>query len=541
MVEVAATVEQDGDAEGKATAEQVRLLAELSVEERERAWQKYLVLYPCLHGKVSISEVARSHHLPLKTVQRWVRRYHQENLVGLAHRRRSDRGVRRNIPPECQLVIEGMALTRPKRSIAHIHRDISRLAKQRGWPDMRYETVYAVVRAMNPSSLVLAHEGSRAYQEIYDLLYLQEVERPNERWQADHCLLNIWLIDDQGKVRRVYLTIILDDYSRAIMGYRLSFDAPSAYQTGLTLRQAIGKKEDEHWPACGIPETFYTDHGSDFTSKHMEQVAGQLSMQLIFSQVGRPRGRGKCERFFRSVKQIVLPGLPGCIPQEKRSSRSARKRRQGVVTTARQARRQASMTLADFDAHFRTWVLETYHHRRHRRLNGTPLTRWQEGKWLPRLPKSQNDLDLLLLCEAKTRQVQQEGIHFQGCRYMDVKLAGYVLSTVRIYYDPFDLRTITVYTPDGLIGGQFLCQARCQDFEGQKVSLKELVATRNKQRGEEQTQLKERKRAVEQARLSEKKLVPSDHSDGSQTTLPPVSKFKPPHFMAQISPEFVRD
>ena len=133
-----ATVEQDGDAEVKATAEQEALLAELSAEERERAWQKYLVLYPCLYGKVSISEVARSHHLPLKTVQRWIRRYHQENLVGLAHRRRSDRGVRRSIPPECQVVIEGMALTCPKRSIAHIHRDISRLAKQRGWPDIRF-------------------------------------------------------------------------------------------------------------------------------------------------------------------------------------------------------------------------------------------------------------------------------------------------------------------------------------------------------------------------------------------------------------------
>lgn len=541
MVEGTAAGGPDGDTEVKATAEQEVLLAELSAEERERAWQKYLLLYPCLHEKVSISEVARSHHVPLKTLQRWVRRYRQENLVGLAHRRRSDRGVRRSIPAECQLVIEGMALTRPKRSIAHIHRDISRLAKQRGWPDnIRYETVYAVVQAMNPSLLVLAHEGSRAYQERYDLLYLQEVERPNERWQADHCLLNIWLIDDRGNVRRVYLTIILDEYSRAIMGYRLSFDAPSAYQTGLTLRQAIGKKEETSWLACGIPETLYTDHGSDFTSKHIEQVAGQLSMKLIFSQVGRPRGRGKGERFFRSVKQMVLPGLPGYIPQESRSFRSARKRRQRATTMAGQAKRQASMTLADFDALFRTWVLETYHHRRQPRLKGTPLTRWQEGNWLPRLPKSQNDLDLLLLCEAKTRQVQQEGIRFQGYRYMDVKLAGYVLSTVRIYYDPLDLRTITVYTPDGITGGQYLCQACCQDLEGQKVSLKELVAARNKQRREEQTQRKERKCAVEQVRVPKQELVSNEQPHESQKPVPYISTFKPPHFMAQLSPEFVR-
>ena len=90
MVEGTAAGGPDGKTEGKATAEQEVLLAELSAEERERAWQKYLLLYPCLHEKVSISEVARSHHVPLKTLQRWVRRYRQENLVGLAHRRPRD-------------------------------------------------------------------------------------------------------------------------------------------------------------------------------------------------------------------------------------------------------------------------------------------------------------------------------------------------------------------------------------------------------------------------------------------------------------------
>jgi putative transposase len=296
--------EHTGNAQGQ-------MLADIAPEERERAWQRYQVLSPYLHEHVPLAEVARAHHLPLKTVQRWVRRYREEQLVGLARRRRSDRGVRRRIPPECEQVIQGMALLSPGCSIAQMHREIMVLAKQRGWPEISYESVYGVVRAIPAALRVLAQEGTRVYQERYDLLFLQEVARPNERWQADHCVLNIWLRDEQGEARRPYLTIIMDEYSRAIMGYRLSFDAPSAYQTGLTLRQAIGKKDDVCWPVCGIPDTLYTDHGCDFTSKQMEQVAGQLSMHLIFSQVGRPRGRGKVERFFRSVKQMVLPGLPG--------------------------------------------------------------------------------------------------------------------------------------------------------------------------------------------------------------------------------------
>ncbi|GAB5693043.1 hypothetical protein JMUB7496_27190 [Staphylococcus aureus] len=49
---------------------------------------------------------------------------------------------------------------------------------------------------------------------------------------------------------------------------------------------------------CGILVKFYTDHGSDFTSQHMEQVAVDLKINLMFSEVGVPCGRGEIDRFF---------------------------------------------------------------------------------------------------------------------------------------------------------------------------------------------------------------------------------------------------
>ena len=58
-----------------------------------------------------------------------------------------------------------------------------------------------------------------------------------------------------------------------------------------------------------MPETFYTDHGSDFTSKHIEQVCIDLKIRLIFSQVAQPRGRGKIERFFRTLNQKLIHTL----------------------------------------------------------------------------------------------------------------------------------------------------------------------------------------------------------------------------------------
>jgi putative transposase len=106
----------------------------------------------------------------------------------------------------------------------------------------------------------------------------------------------------------------MDDSSRAIASFRLSLEAPSAIQTALALRQAMWRKALPNWKIPGIPATFYTDHGSDFTSAHLEQVSADLAMSLVFSEPGIPRGRSKLERFFRTVNQRLLGGLPGDTP-----------------------------------------------------------------------------------------------------------------------------------------------------------------------------------------------------------------------------------
>ena len=113
---------------------------------------------------------------------------------------------------------------------------------------------------------------------------------------------------------RPWLTVIMDDYSRAIAGFSVNVEAPSTIQTALTLRHAMWRKSIPNWKIIGIPATFYSDHGSDFTSAHLAQVSADLHMALVFSEPGMPRGRGKIERFFRTVNQMLLCALPGYTP-----------------------------------------------------------------------------------------------------------------------------------------------------------------------------------------------------------------------------------
>jgi hypothetical protein len=47
----------------------------------------------------------------------------------------------------------------------------------------------------------------------------RESVHPNDIWQADHTELDIMVLDETGRPVRPWLTVILDDRSRAIAGY----------------------------------------------------------------------------------------------------------------------------------------------------------------------------------------------------------------------------------------------------------------------------------------------------------------------------------
>jgi len=206
---------------------------------------------------------------------------------------------------------------------------------------------------------------------------------------------------------------------------------------------------------CGIPQVLYTDHGSDFTSQHIEQVSADLKMRLVFSAVGRPRGRGKIERFFNSVSQVLLSRLPGYAKSE--------------------SGRRAILSLTDLSREIENYLINEYFVTPHRTTGQAPQARWEAGGFLPQMPESLEKLDLLLLTVPKTRFVRPDGIHFMGMRYIDPTLAAYVGEEVLLRYDPRDVAEIRVFYRD-----TFLCRAVCQELAGETVPLREIVRARDR-------------------------------------------------------------
>ena len=64
-----------------------------------------------LEEGVAQAQIARTHHLPKSTVQRWITRYREQGLAGLANTTHSDKGKSRRLPQTAIQLIEGLALS----------------------------------------------------------------------------------------------------------------------------------------------------------------------------------------------------------------------------------------------------------------------------------------------------------------------------------------------------------------------------------------------------------------------------------------------
>jgi putative transposase len=419
--------------------------------------ERFAVLRPHLEEGVPLTHAAGETGIPIRTVERWLARYRSGGLAALARVTRSDAGKHRS-PADLVTLVEGMALKRPLPSAAAIHRRIGAVAKAEGWHVPSYSTVHAIIAALDPAMVTLAQDGPAAFRDRFELVHRHRAEAPNALWQADHTMLDLLILDAGGKPARPWLTTVVDDHSRAIAGYMVFLGAPSVLNTCLALRQAIWRKADPAWPVCGIPDALYVDHGSDFTSKHLDQVAAGLRFCIIYSVVGRPQGRGKIERLFGTINTELLPELPGHLAGSKPAT-------------------PPSLSLAELDRMVGAFIARTYHLRPHSEIRQAPLDAWRAHGFLPRLPDSLEDLDLLLVMHAQARVVRRDGIHFEGLRYTSPTLAGYVREAITIRYDPRDLSEIRVFHQN-----RFLCRAVSEEHAGGAVTLKDIEAARRAHR-----------------------------------------------------------
>lgn len=141
--------------------QQQTYLTQFTDAQRAEALRQFQVIRPFLEDGVPLARIATEHQLQLRTLRRWVQRYRANGLTGLVRKSRKDKGEKHALTTELQQLIEGLALQKPRPTIANIQREVTRIAKEQGWNAPSYSTIERLVQQLDPALMTFAHQGSR--------------------------------------------------------------------------------------------------------------------------------------------------------------------------------------------------------------------------------------------------------------------------------------------------------------------------------------------------------------------------------------------
>jgi hypothetical protein len=202
------------------------------------------------------------------------------------------------------------------------------------------------------------------------------------------------------------LAAFIDDFSRLLPHGEFYWDEKFPALEN-TLKKALLKR--------GIPEIIYVDNGKIFSARRLDAVCAALGIRKISCQPYSPEGKGKIERFFRTVREDFL-----AEPEV-----------------------QKVQTLHELNKLFWGWLEVAYHQRLHSSTNATPLERWQQHLGHYHRPVDEKELIELFLWQVD-RKVSNIGlVSVEG---IDFEVDGILKQRrVQVRYNPFDLSWIQIY------------------------------------------------------------------------------------------------
>lgn len=345
-------------------------------------------------------------------------------------------------------------LTRQKRSIASLHREIVRVCAVQGLPAPARNTVETRIARMNPVEVGRRREGPdsvRPLQSAGDDVPV--IEGILEQVQIDHTVIDLIVVDERERqpVGRPYLTVAIDVDSRCIIGMVVTLEPPSAVSVGLCLAHAVVDKRpwlerlgvEADWPMSGKPKALYVDNAAEFKSEALTRGCEQHGIELDYRPLGQPHYGGIVERVIGTAMREIhqLPGTTFSDPAERGRYDSER---------------TSALTLSELEK-WLTLAVATYHGTVHSTLGQTPAGRWAEGVAVAGAPVVTANPTAFLVdfLPVVRRKLTRTGLVIDHVRYFANVLQPWIsrredLGRFIIRRDPRDISRIWVLDPEGV-------------------------------------------------------------------------------------------
>jgi putative transposase len=329
-------------------------------------------------------------HVAAETLRDWLKRYRKGGFDALMPKPRIDRGQSRTLPPEVVERLLSIKEANPQLSVKLVIQAARACAEVSEQLPLPPSTVH---RLLACHGLMQKPTGEPTEQDRRRFAFAHA----GQLWMSDVMHGPSVTVGDRTR-RKTYLIAFLDDATRVVpyAAFALSENTTTFLPI---LKQAILRR--------GYCERLYVDNGANYRSHHLALVCAKLGIALIHARPYRPQGKGKIERFFRSLRAQLLTRL---TPEDTHSLEALNRR-------------------------LHVWLQSEYHHSPHRGLEGqTPLERWAQTSAEVRFPETGLDLDELFLFET-TRKVQKDRtVSLNGTLYeVDAALVG---ERITLRYDP---------------------------------------------------------------------------------------------------------
>lgn len=251
-----------------------------------------------------------------------------------------------------------------------------------------------------------------------------KLDYPLERVQIDHTLVDVVCTGthDRGHVGRLWITLAIDEVTRAILAFVLSWEYPNASTVAQCLYRVMTPKDEWlkrvgttlTWPMFGTPDRIYLDNAAEFSSRALRFGCKQYNIGLEHRPKGLPHFGGIIER------------VVGTVMAEMRLLSAATAKRRGFskIKTVN-PNEKAEMSREELEAWLIEFICGQYHGRPHTTTRQNPQLAWMRGiygterrvgRGAPEVPKDKQKI-YLDFADLETRTVERYGIRWDNIRY----------------------------------------------------------------------------------------------------------------------------
>ena len=350
-------------------------------------------LYAAMQAKAerdySIPGSSRT-RIAAETLRDWLKAYRRGGFEALMPKPRADRGQVRGLPPS---VVEALLTTKEGNPALSVQLVIRAVRERPEVPPDLPLPPSTVHRLLARHGLMERPKQDGDPQDRRRFAF----EQAGELWMSDVMHGPSVLVGERVK-RKTYLIAFIDDATRVIPHAAFALSENTATFLPV-LEQAILRR--------GLPKKLFVDNGANDRSKHLALVCAKLGIALIHARPYQPQGKGKIERWFKTVRAQLLTRLT----ETDLASLTALNRR-----------------LAG-------WIEGEYHHSPHRGLEGaTPLEQWARTGSAVRFVEPEVDLADLFLLEAVRKVQKDRTVSLNGVLYeVEAALVG---ENVTLRFDP---------------------------------------------------------------------------------------------------------